>query len=113
MSKLAICNIGYFNRSGELLRHSDVSYIKSLSYETRYYVIEDATNPSSVGSPTIKEYIEREAVLGNIVSFISQAMIITTPYAAVESSNWLLRTGSWDDSGVWDDSAIWEDGGEE
>lgn len=25
------------------------------------------------------------------------------------ASNWILRTGLWDDSGVWDDTAVWID----
>lgn len=34
---------------------------------------------------------------------------LTTWLTARRPGNWLLGTGTWDDSGVWDDAALWED----
>ena len=48
----------------------------------------------------------------DIVMLVTQTDLITmlvTKVISLSDSNWLLRSGTWDDSGEWVDSAVWVD----
>lgn len=36
-------------------------------------------------------------------------MFLNTSHQSADDSNWILKTGFWNDSGEWEDDANWKD----
>jgi hypothetical protein len=81
MATTRVANVAFFRIDGNGNVISKDSITEPLSshlagsYEQR--VIEDSSNPSTLGYPTVKEYIEREALADYVVDFIGPDTIIT------------------------------------
>ena len=47
----------------------------------------------------------RTSIIEPIITQIVEPIV----HAGGVVSNWILRTGSWDDTGIWIDEDVWED----
>ena len=62
---------------GGILDKESITIAQRMSSTSELRIYEDAVIPSSTGYPTIKTYIEREAVAGYVLGHISQNYVIT------------------------------------
>ena len=76
-----IVRIGLFTTDANGVRinkSSNATTINQLkNTQQEFLVIEDASIASSSGYPTIKAYLEREALLGYVLQHLDQSFLIT------------------------------------
>jgi len=65
------------NGLGAIVNKNNTSINGMLGTSTEHRVIEDTSIQSSVGNPTVKEYLEAEDLLAFTLNYMDQTFIIT------------------------------------
>lgn len=63
--------------AGDRLNKATATNKQIMTANTEHRVLEDAAIASTADNPTVKQYIEREAALGYIVSYMDQNTVVT------------------------------------
>ena len=65
-------------------------------------------------SIVLSNMLERESLvlsseISDSVKMTNEINAVVLMYPANTASQWILKTGFWNDAGVWDDTAKWKD----
>lgn len=80
--RVHVVSVGFFNVDADTGVKIDKSSTSTTLNQMRntasqHLVIPDAAIPSSAGDPTVKEYLEAEALLGYVLAHMDQTTIVT------------------------------------